>query len=154
KKTSSSALLSSTFQSSDGDLASSAGFQDWVNAPNLATKNDLPSGSNDNAFGQGSKEDDPSVSVVAGSIPPQKSDLTRFYVSHENVDGDFYLYLAWERTNSLGSANMDFEFNQASQTLTDSSLAPVTLKRTAGDLLVTYDFGGSGAPVLGLLRWL
>jgi hypothetical protein len=30
----------------------------------------------------------------------------------------------------------------------------VTLNRTAGDLLVTYDFGGSGNPTLGLNKWL
>jgi hypothetical protein len=30
----------------------------------------------------------------------------------------------------------------------------MTLNRTAGDLLVTYDFGGSGTPTLGLLTWV
>src|ERR1051326_635164 len=40
---------------------------------------DDPSGSNDNAFGQGSNEDDPNVTVVTGSIPPNKNDLTNFY---------------------------------------------------------------------------
>src|SRR5207244_2829513 len=70
----------------------------------------------DNSFGQGTKDDDPAVSVVSGSIPPNKSDLTRFYQASETVSGQTFLYLAWERTNVLGSANMDFEINQQATT--------------------------------------
>jgi hypothetical protein len=150
------ALSPSTFESADGNLEASGapGHTDWDTAPARAVKDDLASGGDDNAFGQGSKEDSSNVSVVKGSIPPQKSDLTRFYVAHENLNGEFFLYLAWERTNELGSANMDFEFNQATQTLSDASVGAVTINRTAGDLLITYDFGGSGAPSLGILRWI
>src|SRR6266508_3983245 len=55
--------------------------------------------------------------------------------------------------NVLGSANMDFEINQNQQpNLTTTG--PKTLNRTAGDLLITFDFGGSGSPVLGLLTWV
>jgi hypothetical protein len=147
-------LSGSTFESGDGNLAVDTAGTDWANAPGLSTRNDLPSGTGDNAFGQGSKEDGAAVSVVSGSIPPNKSNLTRFYVAHENANGKFFLYLAWERSNILGSANMDFEFNQASQPLSDTTLGAVTLNRTAGDILVTYDFGGSGKPTIGLLRWL
>jgi hypothetical protein len=86
-----------------------------VNAPNRVRGDDLPSGRDDNAFGMGTKEDDPNVSVVTGSIPPNKSDLTRFYVANEFVSGSNFLYLAWERSNVLGSANMDFEINQEAQ---------------------------------------
>ena len=55
--------------------------------------NDLASGSSDNAFGQGTKEDDPSASVVTGSIPPNKNDLTRFYIGTEFAGGSNFLYL-------------------------------------------------------------
>src|SRR5499427_4957874 len=150
-------LTGSTFAGGDGNLQTNPttfGATDWQNVGGLHTGVDLASGGGDNSFGQGTKEDDPNVSVVSGSIPPQKSDLTRFYISHESVGGNFFLYLAWERSNVLGSANMDFEFNQATQTLSDSSTGAVTLTRTAGDILITYDFGGSGAPDLGLLRWV
>jgi uncharacterized surface anchored protein len=70
------------------------------------------------------------------------------------VGGNTYLYLAWERTNVLGTANFDFEFNQKTQPdLTTTGKK--TLDRTAGDLLVTYDFNnGGGKPTLGLLSWL
>src|SRR6266581_3512309 len=147
-------LPGSTFEGNDGNLVvNTPGNTDWVNAPNRVRGDDLPSGRTDNSFGQGTKEDDPAVSVVTGSIPPQKSDLTRFYVASEFASNSNFLYLAWERSNVLGSANMDFEINKLAQPdLTTTG--PKTLNRSAGDLLITFDFGGSGSPVLGLLRWV
>jgi hypothetical protein len=147
-------LAGSTFEGNDGNLVvNTAGNTDWVNAPNRVRGDDLASGTNDNSFGQGTKEDDPAVSVVTGSIPPQKSDLTRFYVGSEFANNSNFLYLAWERSNVLGSANMDFEINKLAQPdLTTTGKK--TLNRTAGDLLITFDFGGSGSPVLGLLKWV
>lgn len=149
-------LSGSTFEGNDGNLAvDTTGNSDWVNAPNRARGDDLTSGSSDNAFGQGTKEDDANVKVVFGSIPPQKSDLTRFYVGSEKdvSSGDNFLYLGWERSNVLGSANMDFEINQSTQP--DLTLKGAkTLARTAGDMLITFDFSGGGNPTLGLLRWV
>jgi hypothetical protein len=149
------ALPGSSFEGKDGNLVvDTAGNTDWSNAPNRVRGDDVASGTGDNAFGQGTKEDDPNVSVVSGSIPPQKSDLTRFYVANEFANNSNYLYLAWERSNVLGSANMDFEINQKTQpNLTTTG--PKTLVRTAGDLLITFDFtNGGGNPVLGLLKWV
>jgi hypothetical protein len=111
---------------------------------------DLVKSQNDNAFGQGAKEDDLAPTVVFGSIPPSKDDLLRFYVNKERAGGNDYLYLAWERSNLLGSAHMDFEFNQS----TTPSANGVTPQRQAGDLLIDFDFGGSGVPVLALHRWI
>jgi hypothetical protein len=153
----SSPLPGSTFAGGDGNLLTSPttfGTTDWQNVSGRNTGVDLASGSGDNSFGQGTKEDDPAVSVVSGSIPPQKSDLTRFYEASEFANGSNFLYLAWERTNNLGSANMDFEINQKTQPdLT--TIGAKTLNRTAGDLLVTFDFtNGGGKPTLNLLRWL
>jgi hypothetical protein len=148
-------LPNSTFEGHDGNLVvNTAGNADWENAPNRVRGDDLASGKGDNSFGQGTKEDGPNVSVVTGSIPPNKSDLTRFYAANEFVSNSNFLYLAWERSNVLGSANMDFEINKNTQPdLTTPG--PKTLNRTAGDLLVTFDFtNGGGNPVLGLLRWL
>src|SRR6266508_4776637 len=148
-------LTGSTFEGNDGNLVvNTAGNTDWVNAPNRVRGDDLASGTSDNSFGQGTKEDDPAVTVVTGSIPPQKSDLTRFYVANEFTGGSNFLYLAWERSNVLGSANMDFEINKLAQpNLTTTG--PKTLNRSAGDLLITFDFtNGGGNPVLGLLKWV
>src|SRR2546422_445078 len=77
----SSALVgASVFEGGDGNLVvDTSGNSDWVNAPNLVASVDQPSGTTDNSFGQGTKEDNAAVTVVTGSIPPNKSDLTRFY---------------------------------------------------------------------------
>jgi Prealbumin-like fold domain len=147
-------LPGSTFEGNDGNLVvNTAGNTDWVNAPARVRGDDLASGQTDNSFGGGTKEDDPNVNVVTGSIPPNKSDLTRFYIASEFTAGSNYLYLAWERSNVLGSANMDFELNQKAQPDLTTAGAK-SLVRTAGDVLITFDFGGSGSPVLGLLKWV
>ena len=150
-------LTGSTFAGGDGNLATSPttfGTTDWQNVANLNAGIDLASGTTDNSFGQGTKEDNPNVTVVSGSIPPNKSDLTRFYESSEFANGSNFLYLGWERTNSLGSANMDFEINQA-PTPNLGSPGTHTIVRKAGDLLVTFDFNnGGGRPALGLLTWV
>src|SRR6266542_4504345 len=137
-------LTGSTFEGNDGNLiVNTAGNTDWENAPNRVRGDDLASGRGDNSFGQGTKEDDPNVSVVTGSIPPQKSDLTRFYVASEFASSSNFLYLAWERSNVLGSANMDFEINKLTQpNLTTTGQK--ALVRTAGDLLITFDFTNGG----------
>jgi hypothetical protein len=166
-------LSGSPFESTDGNKTvdntcnsvtvggQTVACEDWngVNdSSKLATRSDLTNSSADDAFGQGTKEDDPDVTVVQGSIPPQKSDLSKFYAYSEKLNGITFLYLAWERTNNLGSANMDFELNQVSTdfkvTAGGATVGKYTINRTAGDLLVTYDFGGSGVPQTGLNRWV
>src|SRR6266496_4116364 len=157
-------LSGSTFESGDGNLAVDGGsaFHDWnspvetITCPNTIPGTgmncglDLVKNQADNALGQGSKEDDPVPTVVGGSIPPSKDDLSRFYVNKEKVGGNDYLYMAWERSNLLGSAHMDFEFNQSS-TPSANGVTPV---RTAGALLIDFDFGGSGVPVLAKHTWI
>ena len=151
-------LSGSTFESTDGDLiVTNAGNLDWVNAPNRVAGVDAASGSGDNSFGQGTKEDDVTPSVVTGSIPPNKSDLTRFYVANDKGSNDHqFLYLAWERTNTLGSANMDFEINKLAQPdLTTTGQKNVSATRSEGDLLVRYDFSNGGTvPTLSLVKWM
>src|SRR5216683_2167667 len=148
-------LTGSTFEGGDGNLAvNTSGNTDWANVAGRNVGIDQPSGRTDNSFGQGTKEDDANVTVVSGSIPPNKSDLSRFYEASEFANNSNFLYLAWERTNVLGSANMDFEINQAT-TPGLGTPGPHTINRTAGDLLVTFDFNnGGGTPVLGLLKWV
>src|SRR6266436_6945725 len=140
-------LSGSTFAGGDGNLLTSPttfGTTDWQGVSGLHTGIDLASGSGDNAFGQGTKEDNAAVTVVSGSIPPNKSDLTRFYEASEFANNSNFLYLAWERSNVLGSANMDFEINQAT-TPGLGTPGPHTINRMAGDLLVTYDFTNGGS---------
>jgi hypothetical protein len=154
-------LSGSTFAGGDGNLLTNPttfGTTDWQNVTGLNAGFDVASGTGDNSFGQGTKEDNPNVTVVTGSIPPNKSDLTRFYEASEfsSVNQHNFVYLAWERSNVLGSANIDFEINQkATSGFTGTTTGPVTLNRTAGDLLVTFDFNnGGGKPTIGLQRWV
>jgi hypothetical protein len=132
------------------------GTTDWQNAPGGVNPGfDLASGTKDNSFGQGTKTDSSNVSVVTGSIPNNKSDLTRFYEAAQvGSNTHNFLYLAFERANVLGTANLNFEINQKTQPDLTTTGAK-TLVRTAGDLLVTYDFtNGGGRPTIGILRWL
>jgi hypothetical protein len=151
-------LAGSTFAGGDGNLLTNPttfGTTDWQNVSGVNPGFDLASGQGDNSFGNGTKEDNPAVTVGNGSIPNNKSDLTRFYEAAEiGSNNHNFLYLAWERNNSLGTANMDFEINQAT-TPGLGAAGPHTINRTAGDLLVTYDFtNGGGKPTLGLLFWV
>src|SRR6266700_1925301 len=135
-------LTGSTFAGGDGNLLTSPtafGTTDWQNVAGRNVGIDQPSGTSDNSFGQGTKEDDANVTTVSGSIPPNKSDLTRFYEASQFANNSNFLYLAWERSNVLGSANMDFEINQATTPGLGGPGAH-TINRTAGDLLVTFDF--------------
>jgi len=144
-------LAGSTFEGNDGNrTVTTPGGTDWDSPPpNLSSKNDLPSGPTDDSFGGGAKENSPVPNVVTGSIPGNKSDLTHFDVAFETVGASSFLYLAWDRANSLGTANIDFEFNQ-STILSANLTTPI---RTPGDLLIQYDFGGSGTPVISFRIW-
>ena len=123
---------------------------DWKNVSDTK-KNDLATGSGDDSFGQGSKEDTAIPAVVDGSIPPNKSDLKTFGVYQEETANGKFLHLFWSRVQDpSGTTNMDFEFNK-STTTSSNGVTPV---RTAGDLLITYDLSKGGTvPVLSLREW-
>jgi uncharacterized repeat protein (TIGR01451 family) len=151
-------LTPSTFEGNDGNMTvDTAGHTDWVSLagnPQLRTLVDLPSGQNDNAFGQGTKENSTNVTVVTGSIPPNKNDLTRAYVYNDRIGATSFIYLAWERAAAIGDAHIDFELNQnATPGFDGSTTGQVTLNRTKGDILLAYDFGGSGTPTITLFTW-
>src|SRR5512132_4528483 len=147
-------LPGSNFEITDGNLrvdGVAPPALDWANV-NEQRKADKPSGSTDDSFGQGTKEDTPVPTIVNGSIPPNKSDLLNmgFYLE-ENANGRF-LNLFWHRVQEpQGTTNMDFEFNKSS-TLSANGVTPV---RTAGDVLIQYDLSQGGTnPVLFLSRWV
>lgn len=125
---------------------------DWASV-NETRKADKASGSGDDSFGNGTKEDTAVPSVVDGSIPPNKSDLLNFGVYLETTgSGARFLNLFWHRVQEpSGTTNMDFEFNQSS-TISANGVTPV---RTAGDLLIQYDLSQGGTnPVLWKSVWV
>ena len=118
--------------------------------PNFVNKPDELSGQGDNSFGKGAKENTPVPTVVAGSIPPNKSDLLNFLFNEEEVEGNVFIELGWLRSNTLGTSNFDFELNQ-SNVLSSNGVTEV---RTIGDILITFDFAAGGNVVnLGLREW-
>jgi len=131
----------------------------------VLTKNDVASGSGDDAFGQGTSEDEPNPTIVTGSIPPNKSDLKVFGVFSETGPGGKFLELFWTRINSpQGTTNMDFELNQKfcdpSATPTNCAdngknvTTPETPVRTTGDKLITYDLSKGGTvPTISIRTW-
>jgi hypothetical protein len=149
-------LPGSTFEGNDGNFAvDTAGNTDWVNVHGgVTTGVDLPTGQTDNSFGNGTKESDVNVTVGTGSIPNSKADLGNFYVANETLANNHVLmYLGWTRVNTSGTTNFDFEINQVAQPdLTTPG--PKTLVRTAGDIIINYDFqGGAQHPTLAFRTW-
>jgi Prealbumin-like fold domain len=130
------------------------GNDDWVTVTESRAQ-DTPSGQNDNAFGNGSKEDTEPPSVVAGGIPNNKSDLLNFGVYLETTAaGDKFLNVFWRRVQDpTGTTNMDFEFNHNDlSTLSANNTTPI---RTEGDILIQYDLTSGGThPELFLSRWV
>jgi hypothetical protein len=118
----------------------------------VITKADLPSGQNDDSFGNGTKEDTAVPSVVSGQIPNNKSDLRNFGVYLEQTPAGRFLNVFWHRVQEpTGTTNMDFEFNQSS-TISANGKTPV---RTAGDVLIQYDLSQGGTnPQLFISRWV
>jgi hypothetical protein len=132
--------------------------EDWASIPQGTTTGterrqlDTASGSADESFGQGTKEDTAVPTVVTGGIPPNKSDLKAFggYLE-ENANGRF-LNIFWARVQDpSGTTNMDFEFNKSDQ-VSANGITPV---RTSGDVLIQYDLSNGGTnPQLFISRWL
>jgi hypothetical protein len=150
-------------------IVNTTGCIDWLTGgtgtglrSGVVAKNDTASGSGDESFGNGTKEDTANPSIVDGGIPPNKSDLKAFglypeqgTVTTSNPTGKF-LALFWTRVQDpSGTTNMDFELNQKfcgpAPTFTNCAGNHVTPLRTgdgAGpltdDKLITYDLSNGG----------
>ena len=130
----------------DANLVANGGI-DWANASPLLQKQDVPSGTADDSLVQGSSEDDAVVTLDAGSIPNNKSDLKDFGLFVEKTATKSFLNVFWTRVQEpQGDTNMDFEFNQSATTNNkpagSTQIIPV---RTPGDLLLTYELSNGGA---------
>jgi hypothetical protein len=125
------------------------GSLDWENVDEVRAT-DLATGTNDDSYKGGVKEDTSCPGETTGSIPNNKSDLLTFSVYEEAGTGGHpgFLNLAWSRvTDPSGTTLMDFEFNQSA---TPCTVGP-NVVRTPGDLLVEYaiDQGGARADISG-----
>jgi hypothetical protein len=109
----------------------------------------------DSGFAGGTKQDDDCASVISAKAP-NKDDLKRIYLaSTTGSNGHTYLDLAWVRipqNTTSASAHIGFEFNKGNTACPAGSDGLV--ERTAGDILIVYDFEGGGTPVLTLRKWI
>lgn len=153
----------------NGEATDPPTFFDWASVAEGSTtgterrQTDKDSGTGDDSFGQGTKEDTAVPTVVSGSIPPNKSDLKYFGGYQEGTTSDGFLHLYWTRVQDpSGTTNMDFEFNRNKCEIVDGTATAdsvcssngVTPVRTAGDLLITYDLANGGTnAVLGKRTW-
>jgi hypothetical protein len=139
-------------------LDDAAPSEDWASVDEIRRTEEF-TGTKDDSFGQGTKENSTSPKIVTGGIPPNKSDLKTFGVYQEGTDSDGYLNLFWTRVQDpTGTTNMDFELNKLRCTPgtadEDCSANDVTPKRSEGDLLVIYDLSQGGThPDLFLSEW-
>src|SRR5262245_28200282 len=164
------------FEGDDGNLAPAAPINfDWNSfapttwtgtAPNRTASTtvsgwaftgleDAQATNSDSAFAGGTKQDDDCASV-GGAKAPNKDDMKRIYVTSNTVGGDVFLGLSWVRipqNTTSASAHVGFEFNQGTTACPAGSDGLV--RRTAGDMLIVYDFeGGAGTPTISLRRWV
>lgn len=96
-----------------------------------------PVGNQDTSNYAGSTEDDVCPAVQTGTASP-KDDLDLFYFGSSGA----FLYVGWHRPATNGTTTIDFELNRLSGAKPDCN--GVNPARSAGDLLITYDFLGSG----------
>jgi hypothetical protein len=94
---------------------------------------------------------------VIGAKAPNKDDMKRVYVTSNTVGGDVFLGLSWVRipqNTTSPSAHIGFEFNQGTTACPAGSDGLV--QRTAGDMLIVYDFEGgtTDIPAITLRRWV
>ncbi len=121
---------------------------------------DAQATTSDTAFAGGTKQDNNCATVNTGKAP-NKDDLKRAYFADATVsvggEDHIFLSLAWVRipqNTTSPSAHIGFEFNQGNTPCGPASNGLV--HRTPGDLLVVYDFEGSGTatPTLTIRQWV
>src|SRR2546427_11062055 len=136
---------------------------DWDSSPfpaALTTFTDK-TGSTDDIFGQGSKENDQSSWICTTGSAPPKDDI----VSEISVNGappiagqiafrffplsgvqKQFLYASWSRLSNNGDAHIDYEFSQADPSANPASPRCSQLPlRTPGDFLISFDTQNGGA---------
>ena len=138
--------IDGTLQSPNANLVvDTAGNLDWANITQLKRR-DLETGSNDDSYQGGVKEDTACPGTTTGSIPNNKSDLLNFGSYFEpEAGGPGWLHVYWQRVQEpSGTTNMDFEFNK-STTDCDGAGESKNVTRTVGDILLQFDIDQGGA---------
>ena len=141
----------------DGNLVDDSGPGepiDWLSTPfpaALTTFTDT-TGSNDDIFGLGSKENDQTTwQCVTGNAPAKDDVVNEIAITQSStpVAGEVafrfvgqqqFVYANWSRLSNNGDAHIDYEFNQLNPAINPASPGCSQMpKRTAGDFLVSFD---------------
>lgn len=164
-------LDASSFNASDGNQVDGDGSgtteTDWdtylpdTSADNLFRSSDTPSGSGDNSLAGGTKDDTECASSTTGSIPPNKDDLLRFYLYHETIGADTFVYLGYVRAlpgTTTASAHGVFELNKLDTKCPPNTKGGTTTPsdfyvRTPGDVRIAFDDEGGDEPIISAQRW-
>ena len=132
------ALSGSSFNVMDANLSDDSTSElDWCsNGVSVIPAIDLPTGQTDNSY-KGAKENELNPTVEFGSIPNNKVDLQRLYLSSETTgSGDLLVYVGWIRNDTTGTGTISFEMNQSDVVLSNG----INHQRTVGDLLIEFNF--------------
>ncbi len=136
----------------DGNMVlNRTGTIDWANSGAIPVPDDLI----DSAFQGSSKELDPANWVCQsklGGVTPGKDNLLRAYVNPRISGTSAYLDLAFVRQEGEGDTHINFEFNK-SGVVAPYAEGPCPIPRAVGDLLFTYDFGGTSDPTSTVRVW-
>jgi hypothetical protein len=138
---------------------------DWESTPfpaALTTFTDA-TGSGDDIFGLGSKENDQNTWIcTTGSAPPKDDIVNEISINGAApIAGEMafrffpvngvqkqFLYANWSRLSNNGDAHVDYEFNQADPSSSPASPAcPHLPRRTPGDFIVSFDTINGGASI-------
>ena len=138
---------------------------DWASSPfpaALTTFTEV-TGSGDDIFGLGSKENDQSTwTCTTGSAPPKDDFVNEISINGAApIAGEIafrffpvngvqkqFLYANWSRLSNNGDAHIDYEFNQADPSTSPASPAcPQLARRTPGDFVVSFDTNNGGASI-------
>src|SRR5438128_11110764 len=139
---------------------------DWDSSPFPAALTTFTdgTGSTDDIFGMGSKENDQSTWIcTAGSAPPKDDVVNEISINGAPpIAGEIafrffpvggvqkqFLYANWSRLSNNGDAHIDYEFNRADPSTNPVPGCPQLPLRSPGDFLIPFDaqFGGAAIGV-------
>ena len=126
----------------DGDMLQQTcnpGADDW-NTPSIGVQQTAQGGTYKTA---GKDDADPSGWQSSGSTP-DKTNFAQAYATSRVVNGDFFVFVAWERTNTCGTQGYAIEITNAGSNVgADGTPQP---KRGSGGSVFYISSQGSSAP--------
>jgi uncharacterized repeat protein (TIGR01451 family) len=103
-------------------------------------------GSQDDGFSMGSKQEEPGNWSCIPSSSPQKGDITPGgNIAFRTIGGKQFVYVNFKRKGTTGSADIDYEFSKSAE---PNPACPALPKRTPGDVLIAFDATNGGKNIL------